>query len=183
MAYLRVSTLHGQTTETQLAAIQRAGYSPTRTFEDVGVSGRKTTRPGLDACLEWLRDGDCLVVTELSRLGRNALAAAELVTNLSERGITVVSLREQLRTDSAMGRFGVQLFAALAQLEVEQTQERILLGLERARENGQRLGRPPALDADQVRSAQDLRAQGCSFSTIARELGLSRSTVHRYLTS
>nr|WP_281249273.1 recombinase family protein [Tessaracoccus bendigoensis] len=100
------------------------------------MSGRTMSRPGLEAYLTYLCDGDVLVIYSLSRLGRSTAATLELLEDLRGRGVRVVSIAEQIDTGSAMGRFVTTLLAALAEMEAELTQERVLAGLAAARERG-----------------------------------------------
>lgn len=180
VAYLRVSTV-AQSVAMQRSAISRAGYAPVREFVDEGVSGRLTSRPELDRCLAWLREGDVLVVHSLSRLGRSTAAVLGLVAELDERGVQLVSLTEAVDTRTAQGRFLLALTAALAAMEAELTRERTVAGLAAARERGVVLGRPTVLSAQARERAKQLREEGQSLRDIARCLGVGRSTVHRAL--
>jgi hypothetical protein len=98
----------------QLDALERAGCE--RVYEDVG-SGTIRRRPQLDACLDYLRAGDTLVVWRLDRLGRSLRHLVELVGVLHEREIAFRSLTEAIDTNTPAGRLQLHLFAALAELE------------------------------------------------------------------
>lgn len=180
IAYLRVST-DEQDTAMQRAAIERAGWAVSREFSDVGISGRTMSRPGLEACLTYLRDGDTLVIYSLSRLGRSTAATLELLEDLRGRGVRVVSITEQIDTGSAMGRFVTTLLAALAEMEAELTQERVLAGLAAARERGGELGRRRAVDEEMLAEARDRIGAGESVGMVATAMGVGRSTLYRAL--
>ena len=165
----------------QRAAIERAGWTVSREFSDVGISGRTMARPGLDACLNYLRDGDVLVIYSLSRLGRSTAATLELLEDLRGRGVRVVSITEQIDTGSAMGRFVTTLLAALAEMEAELTRERVMAGLIAARERGVELGRRRAVDAAMLAEARDRIEAGESVGAIAAAFGVGRSTLYRAL--
>lgn len=179
-AYLRCSTPHQRADlDHQRRSVLRAGYEPAKWFEDVAVSGSQMERAGLTEALAWLREGDTLVVCELSRLGRGTVATLDLLRRLDDAGVRVVSLREQMDTTTAMGRAMIQISLVFSELERELAVERTRSGLEAARARGARLGRPPALTAEQTAEAQRLVSEGVSLRQVARLLSCSKSTIHR----
>lgn len=180
IAYLRVSTGE-QDVDMQRRAIQRGGYVIAREFSDTGVSGTKMTRPGLDACLWYVREGDVLVIYSLSRLGRSTRATLELLEGMRKRGVRVVSITDNLDLDSVMGRFVTTLLAALAEMEAALTRERVLSGLAAARERGVELGRRRALTPEMLSEARARVEAGKSVTVVAAGLGVGRSTLYRSL--
>lgn len=108
-----------------------------RHYEDAGISGKLTSRPALDAMLEALRPFDVVVVYSLSRLGRGGaaptLALVERITNAKAR---LVSLTEQIDTETPTGRLMLTILAGLAELELETTRERVNMGMEQAARSG-----------------------------------------------
>jgi DNA invertase Pin-like site-specific DNA recombinase len=100
VGYLRVSTI-AQTLDQQNAALEAAGV--TKTFSDT-MSGAKDDRPGLAALLDYVREGDTVVVWKLDRLGRNTLHILETVEALTDRGITLVSTTDGIDSSTAAGR-------------------------------------------------------------------------------
>jgi DNA invertase Pin-like site-specific DNA recombinase len=178
VGYARVST-SGQLLDRQLRALTEAGCI--RVFSDK-LSGRTADRPELAACLGYLRPGDTLVVPSLDRLSRSLQDLIGLVADLRRRGVGFRSLHEALDTTTPGGRLVFHVFAALAEFIRELIVEGTREGLDAARARGQRLGRPPALTAEQVRHARRLLSEpDNSVASIARLLGVSRSTLYAHL--
>lgn len=178
IGYARVSTTD-QDPQLQLDALKAAGAE--RIFTDHGVSGSKTERPELDACLDHLRKGDVLTVWKLDRLGRNTVHVLQLIEELTTRGIGFRSLTEGLHTDGPMGKAMLTIMAAFAQLERDTMIERTRAGLAAAAANGRKGGRPRKVDDADAAKAKDLKAKGISVPDIGKMLGCSRATVYRYL--
>ena len=156
IGYARVST-RAQDLALQLDALERAGCE--RVYKDVG-SGTIRRRPQLDACLDYLRAGDTLVVWRLDRLGRSLRHLVELVGDLQEREIAFRSLTEAIDTNTPAGRLQLHLFAALAEFERELIRERATAGREAARARGRLGGRPNADHAGEARRRpSDARAR------------------------
>jgi len=176
IGYARVSTTE-QNLDLQRDALVAAGAI--KTFEDLGVSGRLATRPGLDACLNFLRIGDTLTVYRLDRLGRSTRNTLELLHQLEGRGVTFRSLTESIDTSGPMGRAMITIIAAFAQLEADVTRERTLAGLAAARERGRVGGRPRALSPAMVAVARTMIAAGKPPGEVAAELRVGRSTIYR----
>jgi DNA invertase Pin-like site-specific DNA recombinase len=178
IGYARVST-SGQLLDRQMRALTEAGCL--RTFADT-QSGKTADRPELAACLDYLRPGDTLVVPSLDRLSRSLQDLIGLVAELRRRGVGFSSLHEALDTTTPGGRLVFHVFAALAEFIRELIVEGTHEGLEAARARGVRLGRPPAMTPEQVRHARDLLARpDNSVASIARLLGVSRSTLYKYV--
>ncbi|MBR7836397.1 recombinase family protein [Actinospica durhamensis] len=178
VGYARVSTA-GQLLDRQFVALTSAGCI--RVFADK-KSGRGTEREELWKALDYVRPGDILVVASLDRLGRSLQDLIAIVAGLRRRGIGFTSLHEALDTTTPGGRLVFHVFAALAEFIRELIVEGTREGLEAARARGQRLGRPPALTPEQVKYARDLLSHpGNTVSSIARLLGVSRSTIYKYV--
>lgn len=178
VGYGRVST-KDQILDRQVNALTEAGCI--RVFTDKR-SGKNTDRPELAACLDFLRAGDTLVVLSLDRLARSVHDLITIVGDLRRRGVGFRSLHEALDTTTPGGRLIFHVFAALAEfireLIVDSTNE----GLAAARARGQRLGRPPALTPEQVSHARFLLTNpDASVSSVAKLLGVSRSTIYKYV--
>ncbi|WP_435831799.1 recombinase family protein [Nonomuraea fuscirosea] len=178
IGYARVSTA-GQLLDRQITALKAAGCM--RIFSDK-KSGKNAERDELAKALDYLREGDTLVVPSLDRLGRSLQDLIAIVAGLRKRGIGFRSLHEALDTTTPGGRLVFHVFAALAEFIRELIVEGTREGLEAARARGQRLGRPPAMTPEQIRHARDLLTHpGNSVSSIARLLGVSRSTIYKYV--
>ncbi|MCX5044677.1 recombinase family protein [Aldersonia sp. NBC_00410] len=177
IGYARVSTID-QNMKLQLHGLRDAGVE--RVFRDQGVSGSTAKRPGLDACLDHLREGDVLTVWKLDRLGRNTQHVLAVVEQLTSRGIGFRSLTEGLHTEGPMGKAMLTIMAAFAQLERDTMIERTRAGLAAAAANGRKGGRPRKVDDAAATKARQLREKGIPATDIAKMLGVSRATVYRY---
>jgi DNA invertase Pin-like site-specific DNA recombinase len=175
IAYVRVST-GDQTTDNQLLQIREAGHVPKRVFEDI-LSGSSMERPGFASMMEYVREGDTLVVSAIDRLGRNTIGVLETVEALKVRGVRVVSLRESFDLTTPVGQMILTMMAAMAQMERCLIAERREAGMARARAEGTHMGRPRVTSVDSIKEAL-LRLDG-NVSAVARELGCSRQTVMR----
>ncbi|RNL64383.1 recombinase family protein [Nocardioides marmoriginsengisoli] len=180
IGYARVST-HDQTTDGQMDALRDAGCL--RIFEET-ASGTRTDRPELAAALDFLREGDTLVVWRLDRLGRSLKHLIETVAELDKRGIGFVSIHENIDTTTSAGRLVFHLFGALAEFERDLIVDRTKSGLAAARERGAKPGRKPVLTEDQVVVVRSMHSAGQhTISAIADVVGVSRATVYRCLDS
>ncbi len=178
IGYARVSTPE-QSLDLQLDALERAGCA--KVFRDT-TSGARSERPGLREALDYLREGDVLVVWKLDRLGRSLKHLIDTVTALDERGIGFKSLQENLDTTTSGGRLVFHIFGALAEFERELIRERTMAGLAAARARGRKGGRPRKLDARKVALARTmLQDPNVSVSEVARTLGVDRGTLYRAL--
>ena len=178
VGYTRVSTV-AQTLHQQNAALEAAGV--TKTFSDI-LSGAKDDRPGLAALLDYVREGDTVVVWKLDRLGRNTLHILETVKDLTDHGITLISTTDGIHSSTAAGRMMIGVLGSLAEYERELVRERTALKREASRRNGTRFGRPPKVkDAEHIATARRMRSDGHTAKAIAKYLGVSRATLYRYL--
>ncbi|MDI3312954.1 MAG: recombinase family protein [Mycobacterium sp.] len=180
IGYTRISTV-SQTLEQQQAALDAAGVA--RTFSDI-MSGARDDRPGLTALMEYVREGDTVVVWKLDRLGRNTLHILETVKALTDRGVTLVSTSDGIDSSTAAGRMMIGVLGSLAEYESELTRERTALKRMASRANGTRFGRPKKVkEPDHIATARRMKADGHTAKDIARFLGVSRATLYRYLAS
>ena len=185
IGYARVSKSDGsQSLDLQRDALLAAGVDEVRLYSD-RASGKKDERPGLEACLKALREGDVLVVWKLDRLGRSLHHLVKTVTGLSEQGVGLTVLTGQgaaIDTTTAAGRLSFGIFAALAEFESELIRERTLAGLKAARARGRKGGRKPALTKAQLRTIQAAMGhRDTSVSELCREIGISTVTLYRYV--
>ncbi|MBT8411944.1 MAG: recombinase family protein [Octadecabacter sp.] len=181
-AYARVSTTE-QATENQVGEIEAAGFmvEPHRIIsETISGSVSAMQRPGFTRLLDKMEQGDVLIVTKLDRLGRDAIDVTSTVNLLDERDIRVHCLALG-GTDltSSSGRLTMQVINAVAQFERDLLIERTQAGLARAKAEGKRIGRPPALSSDDQEFVRVALAVGKPVAAIAREFGVSRQTIMR----
>lgn len=178
IGYVRVSTQY-QHLELQKDALLGAGCE--RIFEDV-ASGAKSSRPGLDEILEYLREGDTLVVWKLDRLGRSMKHLIEVVTALEKRGVGFRSLQENMDTTTSGGKLIFHIFASLAEFEREIIRERTSSGLRAARARGRLGGRPRVMTEKKIKMAEQLLAnRDNSIDDVCKMVGVSRPTLYRYV--
>jgi DNA invertase Pin-like site-specific DNA recombinase len=185
IGYMRVSKTDGsQVLDLQRDALVAAGVDIARLYED-HASGRRDDRPGLDACLKSLRDGDTLVVWKLDRLGRNLRHLVNVVHDLTGLGIGLKVLAGEgasIDTTTSTGRLMFGFFAALAEFERETVIERTKAGLASARARGRNGGRRFKMSAHKLRLAQ--AAMGMPETNVAalcEELGVTRQTLYRHV--
>ncbi len=179
VGYARVSTFE-QLMDLQRDALAAAGCD--RVFTDT-MSGARSDRPGLQQALDFLREGDALVVWRLDRLGRSLKYLIEVMTTLEQRGIGFRSLTEQIDTTTSGGKLIFHVFGALAEFERDIIRERTQAGLASARARGRMGGRPKKLDTvAKIAMARALHADKAhSIEDICKSVGVSRATLYRYL--
>jgi len=182
IGYARVSTAD-QNLDLQLDALTGAGVPANYIYSD-HASGASTARPGLEQCLRALREGDCLVVWKLDRLGRSLKDLVGLVETLRERGVgfQVLTGAGMIDTTTPAGRMMYGFFAVMAEYERELIRERTLAGLKAARARGRKGGRPRALTKHQVSYLR--HAMGDPATDVAmllKEMNLSRASLYRYV--
>jgi DNA invertase Pin-like site-specific DNA recombinase len=181
VGYARISTVEGaQLLDRQRDALAQAGCA--RIFED-RASGARADRPGLAACLDFLRAGDVLVVLDLDRLGRLAGELVALIDALAVRGVDFRALNAPMDTTTPAGRAFLQIQAAFAEMERNLIRQRVAEGLAAARARGRKGGRPRVMTAEKLRYALHLMAdRSRSIPAICAELGgLRPSTLYHYL--
>lgn len=179
--YARVSTVD-QEPENQLQELRRyveaRGWTA-QEYVDRGVSGAKDRRLALDALIldAKRRRFDVLVCWRLDRLGRNLRHLILLLDELSALGVAFVSLQEGIDATTSAGRLQLHILGAIAEFERARIAERVSAGLQRARAQGRRLGRPrKRIALDRVSAVR-----GLPIREAADRLGVSRSTAHRWL--
>src|ERR671927_868783 len=178
VGYARVST-NEQTLDLQKDALEKLGCS--KIYSDV-VSGAKAERKGLQEALEYVREGDTLVLWRLDRLGRSRKRLIETITRLNNRNIGFKSITENIDTTTSGGKLIFHIFGALAEFERDIIKERTNAGLEAARARGKRGGRPKALSPERIKLARKLYADtSTSVAEICKMLGISRHTLQRYV--
>lgn len=179
IGYARVST-EDQNLDLQIQALTSAGC--TKLFTDKGISGKQMQRPGLTRALRTLKPGSALVVWRLDRLGRSLPGLVNLMDSLGRRGVDFVSLTEMLNTSCSGGRLVFHMMAALAEFERSLISERTRAGMAAARENGRRLGRPPALSENQILAAHvSIARHGESLDAVAERYNVTPRTLKKWL--
>jgi len=177
VGYTRASTLE------QNAVRQLDGIDVDRTFADY-VSGKDLHRPELGAMLAFVRDGDTVLVHSMDRLARNLDDLRATVRALTDRGVQVQFIKEQLTftgRDTAMATLLLSVMGAFAEFERSLIKERQREGIALAKQRGAYRGRRKTLTTDQVQQLRAAAAAGQPKTALAREFGISRETVYQYL--
>jgi DNA invertase Pin-like site-specific DNA recombinase len=173
--YMRVSTVD-QNLDRQEQQLKDAGCE--RIFFEK-VTGVKRDRPELNRMLEFLRHGDTVIVTDLTRLSRSTKDLIEIAELISQKGANLKSLKESwLDTTTAHGKMLFTVFAGIAQFERDLTSERTKEGIMAAKKRGKYPGRPKT-DVEKVNYALYLIDQGMSRTDAAEKAGISRMTLYR----
>jgi DNA invertase Pin-like site-specific DNA recombinase len=180
--YARCSTLNGQNPDVQTRELneycERRGFQIYATYVDRGVSGKKDSRPELNRMMADAHERrfDVIVVARFDRFARSVSHLLRALETFNSLGIQFVSLAEQVDTSTPMGKMIFTVLASVSELERNLIVERVNAGLRHARAKGKTLGRPrKTVDAGAITS---LRAAGCSWRQIARQMKLSVGTVY-----
>ena len=177
IGYIRVSTEHQETARQQEIM---DGYQVDRIFSEK-LSGANADRPQLKAMLDYVREGDTLYVESISRLGRSARDLLNIIDTLTDKGVTLVSHKENIDTNTPSGKFMLTVFAALSQLEREQLKQRQREGIEIAKAQGKYTGRKPIpIDWDNFgRLYGEWKSNNIPGRDFMRRMGLTANTFYR----
>ena len=183
IGYIRVSKSDGsQSTDMQRMALIEAGVDDSRIYED-HVSGAVAERPGLDACLKSLREGDTLVAWKLDRLGRSLRDLVVLVEKLNnwQCGLRILTGQgARINTTTPEGRMAFGIIAALAEYERALISERTKKGIEAARARGISPGRRNKISRAQLLGiAEMMKDRTTDPGDVCREMNISRTTLYR----
>jgi len=174
VGYARVSSV-GQSLEVQLDKLEHCE----KIYKEKRSAAGK--RPKLKACLDYVREGDCLVVSRLDRLARSTLHLCQIAANLESKRVDLQVLDQNINTGDATGRLLFNMLGAISQFETEIRAERQMDGIQKAKERGVHFGRKKQLTAQQVADLQKRREQGVLIKTLMGDFGLSKASIYRYL--
>ena len=177
IGYTRVSTFD-QNLERQLENVK-----VDRMFSDK-ASGKDTNRPQLKALIEFVREGDTVIVHSMDRLARNLDDLRQIVETLTQRGVSIKFEKEQLAftgEDSPMAKLMLSVMGAFAEFERALLRERQREGIAIAKQRGVYRGRNQSLSDAQIDEIKQRLASGENKSNVARALGISRETLYKYL--
>lgn len=179
IGYVRVSTTD-QNEARQLQALENFGQPMHKIFIDK-CSGKTSERPKLKRMLDYVRDGDVVIVSEYSRLARSSADMLRLVDELQAKGVEIISMKEQLDTTTPQGRFMLTVFAGLAELERETIRERQREGIAIAKAEGKYKGRQPMpVDEKQFRrECAKWRAGKQTAVATMKKLGMKPNRFYR----
>lgn len=184
--YARVSTVD-QTLQPQLDTLR--AYARARklevveTYTDHGISGSRDRRPALDELMAKARRRafDAVAVVKLDRLARSTRHLTALAGELEALGVDLIVTDQGIDTTTPSGRLLFNVLAAIGEFELDLVRERTQAGLEAARKAGKRFGRPPVTDRRRQERIRRLHRAGNSLREIARQVGVSASTVRRVI--
>ena len=175
IGYARVSSV-GQSLEVQLDKLSDCE----KIFEEK-KSATSAKRPRLQACLEYVRDGDTLVVTRLDRLARSTLHLCQIADELEHKGVHLQVIDQNIDTSDATGRLLFNMLGAIAQFETEIRAERQMDGIQKAKARGVQFGAQRKLTDEQVAELRQRRENGELIRDLMKAYGVSKATVYRYL--
>ena len=175
VSYIRVSST------SQCLDIQRkmvTDYGATKIFEEK-VSGTSTQgREKLRECLDFVREGDELVITRIDRLARSVLDLQLIIKELTEKGVDLVATEQPISTKDATSKCFLDMLGVFAELETNLRKERQLEGIAKAKEKGVYRGGKATIDVEQIKT---LKAEGLGATAIARQMKIDRTSVYRLL--
>lgn len=175
IGYARVSSTD-QDTALQVADLRAAGCEVIREEKRSGTS--RDGRTELQTALDFMREGDVLVVTRLDRLARSVSDLSNIVAEIEGKGAKLRILSAAIDTSTPSGRAFLQMLGVFAEFETNLRRERQMDGIAKAKKAGVYRGRKPTVDPNQVRA---LKAEGVRPAEIAKRLGIGRASVYRAL--
>ena len=175
VSYIRVSSQQ-QSLEVQRESVMKYGVD--KIFEEK-VSGTSTDkREQLKQCLEFVREGDELVITRIDRLARSVLDLQLIVKQLMDKGVTLTSTEQPISTKDATSKCFLDMLGVFAELETNLRKERQMEGIAKAKAKGVYKGGKKKIDVAEIRR---LKNEGLGATKIARELNIHRDSVYRLL--
>jgi DNA invertase Pin-like site-specific DNA recombinase len=178
IGYARVSSI-GQTLDVQLDKLKHCE----KVFQEKKSGTSSGKRPRLAACLEYVREGDVLVVTKLDRLARSTLHLCQIAADLERKQVDLQVLDQSIDTTTSTGRLLFNVLGAVAQFETEIRAERQREGIEKAKQKGVKFGPQQKLTVEQVAELKQRREEGVMIKVLMKDYQLSKSSIYRYLAS
>jgi DNA invertase Pin-like site-specific DNA recombinase len=177
VGYARVSSF-GQSLDVQLEKLKDCD----KIFHEK-QSGTTDKRVELQNCLDFVRDGDVLVITKLDRLARNTRDLLNIVNNLESKNVMLKILDQNVGTDTASGKLMFTLLGAIAEFENDLRKSRQRDGIELSKQRGVKFGRKIKLSNDQIIEMKHKRDSGTLIKDLMTEYSLSKSSVYRLMNS
>ena len=179
VGYIRVSTVEQHEDRQVKDLTENAEVS--KVFIDK-LSGKDTNRPQLNAMIDYVREGDTVVVSEYSRLARSTRDLIDIIETLQNKGVTVISMKEKLDTSTPQGEFMLTVFAGIATLERKLMLQRQKEGIAIAKANGKYKGRQSKQKPDDWESLKAMyMSRQITVSEIAKRCDVSRPIVYKWL--
>jgi len=177
IGYARVSTV-GQSLDVQLDKLN--AFDCDKVYKEK-VSGTTANRTELKSCLDFVRDGDTLVITKLDRLARSTFHLTQISEDLRQQGVELVVLDQNIDTSTPTGKLLFNMLASIAEFETEIRKERQLEGIAKAKSNGVKFGAKSKLTAEQVQQMKLERGEGVLIKDLMTKYSLSKDSVYRLL--
>jgi len=174
--YARVSTKEQDLT-LQIEALTKAGCEVIREEKRSGTT--VTDRDELAILMDFIREGDELVVTRIDRLARSMRDLQNIVHELKTKGVTLLCTEQPIDTSTSAGKAFLDMLGVFAEFETNLRKERQAEGIAKARSKGVYRGRTATIDAEAIKELADT---GLGATAIARQMGINRATVYRALT-
>ena len=173
--YARVSTTDQDFT-IQVEALINAGCETIRQEKVSGTSVQG--RDELNTLLDFMREGDELVVTRVDRLARSIRDLQNIVYDLDKKGVVLSATEQPIQTNTSAGKCFLDMLGVFGEFETNLRKERQMEGIAKAKERGVYKGRKPSVDVDRVK---ELKTEGLGASAIAKQMGIGRASVYRAL--
>ena len=179
VGYARVSS-SGQSLEVQLDKLRK--YQCDKIYQEK-KSGVTANRPELKKCLDYVREGDVLVITKLDRLARSTVDLHNILEQLNQKGVGFRVLDQSIDTTNATGKLLFGILASIAEFDTELRKERQMDGIRKAKENGIPFGRKAKLTDKQIEEMRQKRSNGILIKDLMATYGLSKASVYRLLSA
>ena len=177
IGYARVSST-GQSLEVQLDKLNLAGCD--KIYHEK-QSGKTAERPEFQKCMNYLREGDTLVISRLDRLARSVIHLSQVAERFQEESIDLVVIDQAIDTSTPTGRLMFNMLAAIAEFETDLRSERQLEGIAKAKEHGVKFGRPTKRTDEIDLEIYNKRKEGVSIGRLAKGYDLGSATIYRIL--
>lgn len=177
VGYARVSTV-GQSLDVQLDKLNNYGCD--KVFSEK-LSGTTADRPNLKEALQYLREGDVLVITKLDRLARSTFHLTQIADGLKKDGIELVVMDQNIDTSTPTGKLLFNMLASISEFETEIRKERQMEGIAKAKAKGVSFGAKAKLTNIQITEMRQKRAEGILIKDLMSQYKLSKASVYRLL--
>ena len=175
IGYARVSST-GQSLDVQLSKLKEASCD--RIFQEKRIT-TSASRPEFQNCMNYLREGDTLVVTRLDRLARSVIHLSELSQRFERENINFIAIDQNIDTSDSTGSLMFNMLACIAEFENDLRRERQVEGISKAKEKGIKFGRPAKLTDETKQAIFSRRLAGVSIGEIRKEFGISKASIYR----
>lgn len=175
VGYARVSSV-GQSLDVQIDKLSDCN----KIFQEK-KSGTTAERPAFKECMNYLREGDTLIITKLDRLARSTYHLTQIAEDLKSRKIALRVIDQNIDTSTPTGKLLFNMLASIAEFETEIRKERQLEGIAKAKENGVKFGAKAKLTQEQIAEMKEKREAGVLIKNLMEEYSLSKSSVYRLM--